>query len=196
MSDAIQNHNDLVKLHEKKVKLHQKNDGWFVGPRIVKEAVVNEDLGLVAILYDDEGEETLSVSQWEAVRAKAEYPQDQVSKRRFASVIRQIQLLIVDNTKDEKTRIDVIMDVLVKERADLNSFSYILQNAGEPFKKFESLIHQRVQDVWNRTVSLRFGVEHQSQITLQELVDFVKSGKVEETEESSDEETSSEETSA
>lgn len=148
---------------------HIAKDGWFVGAQIVESFLEKPELGIVGILYEDQREETVSTSQWEAIRSKSPYPNTEVSERKYASVIGEVLKLVVAGAEKEQ-----LFELLVEEGATLNELDYILQRAAARVDKPLRALQQYVQDLLDLGITRAFGVDHTSQVALATLSDILK----------------------
>lgn len=143
---------------KKEIAKHIKDGGFFVGSKIVSAYTINEETGLVGILYSDESQETCLESQWEAIKDTNVYPEGQVSERRFKPVLKEISKVLLENLDEPDVAVRGILELMMKERCDLNSYQFVLQLLAGSLQAVIQGVTNNVNDTMDQVVCRTFDV--------------------------------------
>lgn len=88
----------------------------YIGTKKVKQINIVEKADLVGVLFEDDTAEDFTLEQWEALKSDKPY-EDQISLRKWKPTIQRI------------------IYVLMKDRADMGSHAWILNQVGDIIQK-------------------------------------------------------------
>jgi len=142
---------------------HTKDGGLFLGSKKVVGYVENPEINLVGVLLEDDTNLNLTVRQWEGAKSETPYPDNEISVRRFkepkADIIAAVTATHEDLEGKEllKKRADAVKEILLAERADLNSFGWMLDQALSDLQEVFQKVEEDVKASYRLAVAKVFG---------------------------------------
>jgi len=149
----------------------QKTD-LFIGAKKVSAYTQDADLNIVGVLFEDNTSANYTISQFESVKSETAYPENLVSTRCFDKAIQEVLELIVavDNSKEaSENKIRAIMDVLMRERCNLNSYQWFLDQVENRIHTLTEEVNTRVKQSYRSAVCKVFDVPASEGIMLSQL---------------------------
>lgn len=168
---------------KKEIAKHIKDGGFFIGSQIVKAFTVDEDANLVGVLFFNDSSETYTQGQWDLIKAKNVYPDGEISERRYQTLLKDIRIILLENLDEQDKAIRGILELMVKERCDLNSHQFVLQLLAGSIQSVIQGVTNNVNDSIDQVLCNVFNVVTPKNILLAQAHELL----VEETEESEQE---------
>lgn len=119
----------------------------FVGKRKVSTFVENKDINLVAVKFADGGTDEYTLEQWAAVQSPEQYPDQEVSRRKWSPATSAILQVLLDN------------NLRIYEK------DFIL-----------NLVDSSIVENYNRAIAMIFGVKDPTQVRVDQLDLVLKQG--------------------
>ena len=139
----------------------------FIGSKEVKEFIVHEEVNNVGVLFVDDTEMNLTVSQWEALKASEPYSNNEVTGRKFAKAIRAVKEAIL--LEDVPTASDKILDIFIDERATISDYSWILKRIEQDIQPVVQRVETTLNNAFRRVVGKKFDVVDSAMILVSQL---------------------------